>query len=426
MPKCVGVLEALGGGAVTAVASGHTFVSGIVAKHHQQLVETECAMKKRVVVLGLVGLVAATIAVGTWMSVVAGARRAVDDLRAVQDAQFRSVEAKIVADEALLAKTPLLSTTIDGPDAGPLLLQHVRFGATPTKAPVSAALAERLNTNWLAQVDDEEVARLDLSWMAQLPSAGFWDLEGAGSPLEHAPFAVFTESLPQFVDVKHLAMVRLLQGLKAHTTPSAAAEVRALARLALSTESMIGEMIGVNLLTLEQRAHAQATSAGDDTTGWTPPTTAEIDALKRVLFAALSQHSLTSSTTATAHRFPIGTCAALREGLGGALYFSAFARDEYAERYVELGDALRASPCRLRRLRLAWANPTPSTAAMLNTVCVDEELRPRGDCAVPDAALGLPGVRGFLTNTLLVIAQPGTLTGYLKPAAPGSTLPPPR
>lgn len=412
MPKCAWVLKVTAIAAHTEALTGHRRRS-CAAGSALRMMATERAMKKVAGVLGLLLLVAAGVLGGLWWSMVSGARQTVAERRAHIDEQFRSVEARIAADEALIADLAVLAP-VEGPDAGPLLLQHIRFGATQVAPPISDALAERLGL-WMGALHDEELASVDLSWMAQLPGFGFWDIEGAGSPLEQQPFAALTEDLPRFVDVKNIAHARLLQGLKTRTTSTAATEVRALARLALSTETMVGEMTAVALLTMEQRAFADATAIGEDTTGWTPPSTAQTDALKRVLFASLSQHTLLSSDAARAHRFPVGTCAALREGLGTALYFSNFARAEFAERYVELGNALRGSPCRLRRLRAAWANPSTTTAVVLSSVCVDEKMQATGDCAGPDAALGLPGVRSFLTNTLLLVAAPETLAGYLKP-----------
>jgi hypothetical protein len=374
-------------------------------------------MKKVVLGLVLVLVVVAVALGGLWWSAVSSARKAVAELREQKDEAFRSIEARIVADEALL-DLPSLALT-DGPDAGPLLLKHIRFGDAQKAPTISDALAERLAL-WTAVMNDEELASVDLSWMAQLPTYGFWDLEGAGSPLEHRPLAVFTEDRPVFADLNRIAHARLLQGLRTRTTSTAAAEVRALARLALSTENMVGEMTAIALLKKEQRAFEEAKAIGEDTTGWTPLSSAQTEALKRVLLAALSQHTLLSSTSMTAHRFPVGTCAALSEGLGGALYFSNFARDEFAQRYVELGDALRTSPCRLRRLRAAWANPSPTTAVVLNSVCVDEDMQATGDCSA-DAALGAPGVRSFLTNTLLMISTPDTLKSYTSSASPTTT-----
>jgi hypothetical protein len=301
----------------------------------------------------------------------------------------------------------------------------VRFrGATANSPEIPESLAQRLHTDWLTHIDDVDVSSVDLSWMAQLPTFGFWDIESAGSPLEHRPVAIFTEAIPDVVDVQDIARVRLLQGLKSSTTRTAAAEVRALARLALSSENLLGEMGGVSLLVMERKAFEEATRRGEDTTGWTPTTAAETDALKRVLFAALAPWGLASTLSRS---FAVGTCAGLHEGVGSALYMGEMARAEYADRYAALGTALEKSPCRLRRLRAAWAAPSPTTTEALNTLCIDDALQPKADCPGSSVVLALPGARSFIINTLLVVAQPNWFRGYTDPVetTPTATTMPP-
>jgi hypothetical protein len=381
-------------------------------------------MKTLLKIVAGVALLALVGGAGWWWWTIDRARTEIATLRTRQEADFRAVEPKIAADEALVAHLDVF-TPVDGPDAGPLLLKHVRFrdATTNTNSPeIPESLAKRLRTDWLTHIDDVDVGAIDLSWMASLPTYGFWDIESAGSPLEHRPVAIFTEAMPDVVDVQDIARVRLLQGLKSSTTRTAAAEVRALARLALSSENLLGEMGGVSLLVMERKAFEEAARRGEDTTGWTPATAAETDALKRVLFAALAPWGLASTLS---RPFAVGTCAGLHEGVGNALYMGEMARAEYADRYAALGTALDKSPCRLRRLRAAWAAPSPTTTEALNTLCIDDELQPKADCPGSSVVLALPGARSFIINTLIVVAQPNWLRGYTDPVetTPTATTP---
>ena len=276
-------------------------------------------------------------------------------LQAQQDAEGARFRARIEADSARWKDDPLLAPH-DGGDAAALLFVHLRWMDDGRQPPVPARLAEQLQalgSDWGKHVEELDFTGVDLTWMSQLAQFGFWDVEAAGSPLADAPWAPVTEGMPNFIDAQHLGRGRLAQGLQSGSAVVAAAEVRELARLCLSSERLVGEMVGVALLSIERRAREEAVRRNQDVTGWTSISEEDQQALKRVLYVAPARFGL----------FPValpgeapGACTGLWEGLGQAYLVRGYLHDVLAERYAALTTTLAASPCRLRRARLAWAS----------------------------------------------------------------------
>lgn len=353
------------------------------------------------VLLGAAGLIALSVLGHKGRT----ARREVERVLREDWARF---EPRIVSDQARWTAEPLVGPH-PGADAAPFLSGYVRWEEDRRDSPIPAALSEQLRT-WdddFAHVDDAAVEELDLGWLSQLPKYGFWDLESAGSPLERAAFELWTEPLPRFADVANVAKARLLQGLKRGDARAAAAEVRELARLCLTTEVLIGNMTAVALIGHERRAHEEAVKRGQPVEGWTPFSQADQQALKRALWAAPAPVQLLATAPLAGQSLRVGRCAGLREGIGVAFSLRRFMGEELPGRYAELTEALAKSDCRLRRPRVAWSDPQAKGALpdRGSAVCTGSPGEPVVNCPVPDVVVHLPFVRGFIGNTLATIAK---------------------
>ncbi len=336
-------------------------------------------------------------------------------------ADWRRVEAEVLRDQARWQDDPLLSPR-DGGDAAALLFAHVRWdgvdgggllGPPPLPEPLLTQL-EAWKETCFEHVDEAQLEGLDLVWMGQLAAFGFWDLESEGSPIAKAPYAHFTEPVPMFLDVQRLARARLLQGLREGTVVAAAAEVRELARLSFTTEHLVGEMVGVGLLSVEAKAHAEAVKRGVDVAGWAPLVEeAARGQLKRALWAANAPTSMLATGVVASTRLPVGRCSALREGLGNAHFLRRYTERLVPERYEALTAALADSPCRLRRARLAWA--TQSTEGQPPISLCDALDEREGACQALDGLRYAPFVRTLAGASLLNISNPDWLQHYRAP-----------
>jgi len=365
---------------------------------------------------GLLLLLALLVGAGGWF-VANTARTKLDDARARLASDWKAFEPRVVADEARWKADPLFAPHPGG-DAAPVLFAHVRFEKDGKPPPVPVELTEALKAagaDWAKRSADFEVSAIDTAWMAQLGSFGWWDVEGQGTPLERRTFEVMTEPLPVFTDLQAFAKVRLLQGLQSGSLVEAGKEVRELARLCLTNETLVGAMVGTALLGIERRAHEEAASRGLDLTGWTPISEADQASLRNLLWAAQARHTLLAPEPLANRPFAVGECTSLREGVGQALFLRGYLGDDLPERYASLAKTLETSSCRLRRARLAWSSTGPAAGELPvkgSTLCLQEPGVEPTDCAVPDGVMHLPFARAFIGRTLAVIATPDWFAKY--------------
>jgi hypothetical protein len=323
--------------------------------------------------------------------------------------QWRHAEPQLKRDAERFKDDPLFAPH-EGGDAAPLLLAHLRWESDVDQpSPVPAALWKQMNSydgGWAPHADELDVKGIDTAWMSGLADAGYLDLEGPGTKLEKAPYAPLSSDLPNFVDLMMLTRVRLVQGLQSGDARAAGREVHEAARLCLSSESLIGGLFAVPLLTMERRAYEEAVRRGQDVTGWTTVSEEDVAALKRLVYASPAPYSLLATGPLAASTPPVARCIALQESIAMGHFLRHFAESEVPEQYAALTKVLDDSPCRLRRARAAWkakdeAGQLPDSGKAL----CRKNLEKAEDCATPNAVVVLPFMRAFIGRTLMVSAQ---------------------
>lgn len=379
-------------------------------------------MRTAVKVIGVLFAIAVVVSAGVWMSIVARARGALREQQQSAAAAFARFEPRITADEARWRAHPLLAHR-DGDDAGPLLQKHVGWGDADAPEAIPTSLIEafaRFKDTWPAHVDELDVDGVDLGWMSSLQGFGHWDLEGPGSPLDSRPLDPLAEPAPRFIELQDIARVRLAQGLRTGDARAAARDVRELARLALTTESLVGVLAGSSLLAIEARAHDEASRRSPAAVeGWTPISADDRAALRRLLYAAPAPFMMVATPPLASHSVVVGSCAGLREGLITAGLARPFVEDDFADRYASLSSSLSSSGCRLTRMRAAWADPaSPAWRLGGSAVCAAVDGSNGDGCGVPDAVLTVPFMRTWVGSTLLAIALPNWFATYDEAANP--------
>ena len=313
---------------------------------------------------------------------------------------------QVMADQLRWQNHPLFVPR-DGGDAAAVMFRRVGFdgrGRAPEGLPdeLVAALKDA-GADWPGAPID--VSGVDLSWMSELPSFATWDIEGPGTPLFDARFDGLNEPLPRHIDLAHLAKVRLKQGLVARQMRPALTDVRELARLSLASEMLIGDMMAVGLLGIEQRGADEAVKQGLDLEGWHVVTEDERQSLKRALWVATHSTSLIAPIKPLDAQFPlVGRCSAQRE-LALALYVRPFASSVLKEKYESFDRQLAASPCRVRRLRKAWATTGEGELPLSGKAFCESTGAPASSCDVPDFVTRLPLVRPAVGSVLAATAS---------------------
>lgn len=326
-------------------------------------------------------------------------------------ADWRTFAPRIEADVARWRADPLILAR-DGGDAAPLLFEHVRWDGVLRESPVPYALTQQLNQpdgGWV-HAAGPELEALDVSWLSGLQGFGYWNAQAPAS----MPFKAFNEPLPKFTDAQLFAKAALVKGLAAGDARPAARDVRELARLCFTTEQLIGEMIAVSLLNLERRAYDQARARGQSVEGWEPVSEADVNALKRVAWAAVAPHSMMATGDLEAAEVPVGYCTGLGEGVLQAYYLRGYLETELPLRYAAIERALAQQRCRLVRARAAWTGGTGEGQLPVSgeAFCMGDDGTTKKDCAVPGFVMSLPFVRPFVGNTLVLIAAPDWLKQY--------------
>jgi hypothetical protein len=333
-------------------------------------------------------------------------------------AKWTALEPRVKADSERWKDDPLFQPR-DGGDAAPVVFAHVRWekGLTRVPPPVPDELREKMwsyDGGWPEHVEELDLASADTSWLSGLSGAGYLDIEGQGSALQHAPFDPLLESLPNFIDLQNVAKVHLAKGLKAGDARPAARDIRELARLCLTTEILVGDMIGVALLGIESKVRDEAVRRGQDVSGWTAYSQEERMALRRVLWTSAAPYTMTATGSLAAWEPAVGRCTGLRESGGMAHYMRSFGEDVFAERYAVIGSAIEQSPCRLRRLREAWRTNDPSGRLPNDGSALCQAGEPRDSCGYPAIVVHMPGMRSFMAVTLATVAAPEWFRQYEK------------
>lgn len=364
--------------------------------------------------LVVAGLVAAAVSLRA-MAKTAEEKR--NEVSAALTQEFEKHRARIDADQARWATDPLLAPR-DGGNAAAVFAQHVGWIPASAGLPLPVAplapdvvnlLANTPDGGW-PSLRDEAILQADVKWLGELSSAGYWDTDEA---LRSVPYDALQEPVPDTAALLSAAKVRLIQGLADGGVVAAATDVRELARLTFTNESLLSNMVGVGILKIERRAHEAAVQAGLDVTGWTPVPEADAARLKALLWAAPAMTSVVATDALAQHVPRVGQCAALREGLGMGQYLRPWLEPELPERYAALGKQLDGSACRLSRLRAAWAGQAKSAQLPVSAraFCVADA--DSDACALGDSPLPLETfARPYIGNTLIAIGTPAWFKPY--------------
>lgn len=170
------------------------------------------------------------------------------------------------ADQKSLATLDFLrETAAVHADAGSYLNARIHWGREGRVAAIQVPDVSNplWNNDWMSADIPAELEKIDLSWMKRLEAFDHWDLFTSG-PNAHfigvKPELVnpYLIPFPDFAFLPRAARLRLRRGLDLRDAAPALREVRQLARLSYTTETLIGSMVAVGLLKMERAAYDEA------------------------------------------------------------------------------------------------------------------------------------------------------------------------
>jgi hypothetical protein len=299
---------------------------------------------------------------------------------------------------------------------------------TPITIPPDVVMRLR-GKGWEEAVEGTLAQDVDVGWLQGLSRFDHWDLD-AESPVSAMPWPDPVRApVPDYGLLLAAARVRVLQGLRNGTPSRAATELRHLARLLDSTETLVGTTMAVQVLRVESRAHALAASRGIPADpSWRPLDPKELDRLQRLAQAAMAYASLLAPPThwSALDTLPVGRCAALSEGLWFALVFEPLLGDRLRDRYQALERSLEASQgrCRLTLLRRAWRLSRAEKAELFRrNICgagpdQEQTAQDPGGCPSAWVSTHVPWIKEKVGMVLAAVAMPDPFGPYQAMSAP--------
>jgi hypothetical protein len=276
--------------------------------------------------------------------------------------------------------------------------------STPATLKLDSAVMKKIADPWTDTVPAAWEG-LDFSWFAELSRFSHWDLDD-NSPVSLGPPALMPVTpLPEFTHLLGWSRLHLARALSLGDPVRAAAEVQHLAALCATTETLVGVMVAVALLGLEDDARLEAQRREITV----PPEWKTLDKpsrtrLKAMFFAgpAYLQLDTPARYQSDFERVTAGRCAAFNETLGLAWALRPALHDGRAEQYARLTAMLDgAKGCRLTHLRKVWHAADASSLFDNTALCGNPD-----DCGSLGMLSFVPGYESLVAENLLTVASP--------------------
>lgn len=255
---------------------------------------------------------------------------------------------RLIRDLKHIAEIDVLASPTRSRDAGPLLNPHIGLDdGTPAQEVAwwddikhKKTLNKKEGNRWFDAPDDIEVG--DLSLLTKLRAYDHWETGHVptfgdnteppiGAYAEHLAATPngahlnHLEPLPNVVALFDLAKFRMLHGMRTNDLLSALEEVRHLAKLVYSDQTLIHTMVAIGMLRIEARAYRAAVERGEiEADSWTVVSEDDLTIMRRASMS-LAYMMSGGANEAEWRRVaelpfePFGLCAAIHEGMTSVL-----------------------------------------------------------------------------------------------------------
>jgi hypothetical protein len=307
----------------------------------------------------------------------------------------------------------------------------------------------------------EKIQALDFSWLEGIQQFGHWEFDGTGPYEEGKKVLPWTADLPNFIPLRNWARLYLLKASRAapESPPSAGAQevpeipqpkkpdvilgekkkeagegfgkavadVRHLAFLCMSTETLIGEMIGVAMLKEVEKALAHWDSGQNEPLF----TEADLERMKRSFFA--SSAFLSPYASAEIHQRVVkeadgfmGMCAGATEAAAWFLPLAPMLEERFEGHTQRLAQTLKKdiSGCRQQLARRFMAQFTPESWTLRDALILLNETQGGGSNEPSDMPITwklgmlIPGMPNLMGGILTEITMPAWFGDYRQKSAP--------
>lgn len=275
-----------------------------------------------------------------------------------------------MADQAALAALDF-NRQEEGGDAGPFLNPRLNWtGSKEAKAyrPEDVGpphlrfegqtLRTQLGDEWWNEPLPEDAQELDFSWMEQLHSFGYWDLDTASPRAGADRLEDLWFVHPDLTALQLWARLRLLKGREEGAIEPAFRDVHALARLFLTSESIHGEMAGFLLLRMMAHVASAWQVAGEAGVPLLSESQERQFMRARLAASAYLEMGVPIQYQNAHEDIVVARCSSLAGALEHAIALRPLLEHSRAEDYLRLSSILESTNCRLRSHRRVWAAGT--------------------------------------------------------------------
>ncbi len=348
---------------------------------------------------------------------------------------------------------PFFNATLSWNSTEKGLQAYSQVSQVPLRLPAAVmAGMEKWKGHDLDHLSEIDWRSIDFSWLASLAQFDYWDIHHH-SPIEKVyreqvltqrkeghlkgdlrppltpqmePFSfVVSHPLPDFKSLVVWARLRWMRAAQDGSFLSAALQTRHLARLALSTETLVGGLAGTAILGTEISAHQAALEKHlAIPSDWHPPSAELKSRLARFIlgtaayFSPLAEKEMLQAIFLASPFLPL-TCGAVMEGIQNQSLPRSVLKNTlplergFGRRYRELDRivALYTKQCRLPYAEAVWDNPRAN--ALIKEWST--ETGPSGFTARKPWLLYFPFARTIVGGTLLALGSPSFLRRYDDP-----------
>jgi hypothetical protein len=350
-------------------------------------------------------VVAGIVVVAVWIGILVSFDHAYRQQRAALQQDFQRYTPQLLRDRDAVADAPLFAGRGRAHDAGVLLNRvgwrgHGDLPATPAAEDLTIALPDAVSRLDFDRMTVGDVASFDVSWMARLQAFDHWDIDGA-APRNTSPFR-FVDAFPDYGVVQSWAKARAAHGFVLGDVRSASDDLRALARLTASADTLLTTMVGLSILNTDVRLieAARRRQPDLDVSWWTPWSLERTKVVRRAAFASLMLFHREAPAGAgdVIDGSNVFDCMALHEQAGWVHSEKQLLLD-VDPGAVERAEGLLAraeSRCLFHAVRDHW-NDVPTAPTGEDDACSDAgwAVSPR-DCALRGAGHWVPFAAGLV------------------------------
>ena len=197
----------------------------------------------------------------------------------------------------------------------------------------------------------------DTAWMTTVHQYDHWEFAHSDPPTDE-----IEPPTPGFSILAHWAAVHLRRGIHDGNPAAAAADVRHIAQLLISTEDKIAAQVAKGILDMEAQAHAHISAAGVPVEGWEPVSPELREAFGRIvaggdIYANLFSQNELRARTRDPEVAPVGYCIAQNEAGRDLIMWRGLLRSHWPTVFADYEAELAADFCRSVRIRRYWEKP---------------------------------------------------------------------